>query len=294
LSRGRYDQVLRWTLLVAGVLMLFMVLDIFRRPANDDNWMAGGGPRIGVVEIKGLIYDSRKVVRQLDRFARQRNIDAILVRIDSPGGTVAASQEIYSKLRKIRDEGDKPVIVSMGSVAASGGVYISLGADTIMAAPGTATGSIGVILDYPVATGLLEKLGLEIEVIKTGPLKDAGSPYRDPTELDRQSFRGVIDDMFDQFIETIVEERQLTEKEVRKLATGEIYTGRQALELGLIDLLGTYEDAVNLAGSLTGSTERPSVVRPVEHRRRSVLEWFIGDLSGEIVYPQLVPQYRMR
>lgn len=292
MSRSRYDRVLKWTLLVAGAIMLLVLLNIFQRPGRQ-NWTVTGGPRVGVIDIRGPIIDSQRIVERIDQFARRRDIDAILVRINSPGGTVGASQEIYAKLRKVRDEGDKPVVASMGTVAASGGVYVALGTDTIMAGPGTATGSIGVILDFPVAAGLLQKLGIEMEVIKSGPLKDAGSPYRPATAADRASFQRIIDDLYEQFINVVAEERGLSLEAVREMATGEVFTGREALELGLIDLLGTYEDAVNLAGAMTGSDKRPVVVRPVERRRRTLLDWIIGDLVSESIYPQLMPQYRM-
>ena len=294
MRNNRYDRVLKWVLIVAGVLLVLLFMDLFDRPSRDGGWGAGKGPRIGLVEINGLILESMPIVRRIDELARRKDIDAILVRSNSPGGTVGASQEIYMKLAKVRDEGDKPVIASMGNVAASGGVYLALGVDTIMAAPGTTTGSIGVILDYPVAVGLLEKLGIEMEVIKSGPMKDSGSPYRPVTAEDRASFQGIIDDLYDQFIQVVAKERHLSLDEVRKMATGEIFTGRQAQKLGLIDLLGSYDDAVNLAGLMTGSDERPIVVRAVKQRRRGLLDWIIGDLAMESLYPQLMPQYRMR
>ena len=255
--------------------------------------MAGGGPRVGVVEIEGLLLESEGIVRQLGQLEQRDDIEAILVRINSPGGTVAASQEIYSKIRAVRDEGTKPVIASMGTVAASGGYYVAVGADTIMANPGTTTGSIGVILDYPVATDLLEKLGLRMEVIKSGPLKDAGSPFRSVSDADRRSFQRVIDDLHDQFTEVVARERDLTLEDARKSATGEIFSGRQALELGLVDLLGSYEDAISLAGLMTGATTRPVVVKLEDRRRITLWELLFGRAPGR-GSAQLLPQYRMR
>ncbi len=293
MSAGRYDRVVKWMLWIAGIFLVLLILSLFRRPSPEP-WLVGDGPRIGVVEIKGPILSSERAVRQLDRFSRRKDIAAILVRIDSPGGTVAASQEIYAKLRKVRAEGTKPVIASLGSVAASGGYYVAVAADTIMAGPGTTTGSIGVILDYPVATDLMEKIGLQMEVVKSGSLKDAGSPFRTPTQEDRRSFQRVIDDLHAQFTEVVAEERHLSLERVRQLATGEVFTGRQALELGLVDLLGGFEEALALAGELTGSTERPVAVRPVERRRTSLWDLLLGENLSQAHTPQLLPQYRMR
>ena len=293
MSTSRYDWALKWMLGIAGLFLVLLVLSLFRRPPAEP-WQTGDGPRIGVVKIEGLIVDSERIIRQLDRFHRRKDIDAILVRIDSPGGTVVASQEIYGKLRRVRDEGSQPVIASLGTVAASGGYYVAVAADTIMASPGTTTGSIGVILDYPVAAKLMDKLGLQVEVIKSGSLKDAGSPFRLPTDSDRRSFQRVIDDLHAQFTEVIAAERNLSLRQVRELATGEVFTGRQALELGLVDVLGGFEDAVTLAGRLTGSTKRPVIVLPVERRRISLWDLLLGDRSRTAWFPQLLPQYLMR
>lgn len=293
MSTSRYDKSMKWMLWITGILIFLLLLSVVRRPSTQP-WLQSDGPHIGVVEIKGLIIDSQRIVRQLDQFSRRDDIEAIVVRINSPGGTVAASQEIYEKLRKIRDEGAKPVIASLGTLAASGGLYVALGADTIMANPGTATGSIGVILDYPVAVDLLEKIGVQIEVIKSGSLKDAGSPYRSPAEADRRSFQRIIDDLHEQFTQVVAYERQLPLDRVKELATGEVFTGREALSLGLVDLLGGYEDALNLAGALTGNLERPVIIRPVEPQQWSLRRFLLGNDFRQSWYPQLVPQYRMR
>ena len=293
MSGSRYDRSMRWMLWLTGIFLLVLVISMFSRRRSGP-LIIGKGPRIGIVEVKGLLLDSEKVVRQLDRFNRRKDIDAILVRVDSPGGTVAASQEIYEKLRRIRDDGHKPIIASMGTVAASGGLMVALGADTIMANSGTVTGSIGVILDYPVAEDLLSKIGVTVEVIKSGALKDAGSPYRASTAEDRHSFQIVIDDLHEQFTELVARERGLPLEAVRKMATGQVFTGRQALELELIDLLGGYEDAINLAGVLTGNLERPVPVKALERERFSLRKLLLGDYATWNETMLVLPQYRMR
>lgn len=293
MSGSRYDRSMRWMLWLTGIFLLVLVISMFSR-RRSGSLIIGKGPRIGIVEVKGLLLDSEKVVRQLERFNRRKDIDAILVRVDSPGGTVAASQEIYEKIRRIRDDGQKPIIASMGTVAASGGLMVALGADTIMANSGTVTGSIGVILDYPVAEDLLSKIGVTVEVIKSGALKDAGSPYRASTAEDRRSFQIVIDDLHEQFTELVARERGLSLEAVRKMATGQVFTGRQALELELIDLLGGYEDALNLAGVLTGNLERPVPVKALERERFSLRKLLLGDYATWNETMLVLPQYRMR
>jgi protease-4 len=294
MSSGRYDRAMKWMLIVASILLILLLFALFRRPTVESWQRPGDGPRIGIVTIAGIIVDSDRIVRQLDQFNRRGDIEAIVLRIDSPGGTVAASQEIYGKVRKISEEGAKPIIASLGAMAASGGYYIAIGADSIMAGPGSATGSIGVIFDYPVASELMNKIGIQVEVIKSGSLKDAGSPFREPTEYDRQSFQRVVDDLYEQFLEAVQLERDLPLEQVSEWATGEIFSGRQALELGMIDLLGDYEDALELAGSLTGNIKRPIEIRPAGHRRLSLEEFIFGDRSNLSLVPQFVPQYLMR
>lgn len=294
MSASRYDRALKWMLWIAGIFLILLILSLFRRPRTEPWRVVGDGPRVGVVEIEGLIVNSERIVRQLDQFSRRKDIEAILVRINSPGGTVAASQEIYAKLRKLSDEGTKPVIASLGTVAASGGYYVAVAADTIMASPGTTTGSIGVILDYPVAADLLDKIGLQMEVIKSGSLKDAGSPFRSPTDSDRRSFQRVIDDLHTQFTEVVAAERNLPLERIREVSTGEVFTGRQALELGLVDILGGFEDAIALAGELTGNLKRPVLIRPAERRRISLWDLVLGSHSRQNWFPRLLPQYLMK
>jgi protease-4 len=140
----------------------------------------------------------------------------------------------------------------------------------------------------------MDKLGLQMEVVKSGSLKDAGSPFRAPTDSDRRSFQRVVDDLHAQFTEVIAAERDLSLEQVRELATGEVFSGRQALELGLVDILGGFEDAVTLTGRLTGDTRRPVIIRPVERRRISLWDYLLGERSRTAWFPQLLPQYLMR
>ena len=288
---SRYDRVMKWALALTVLLLLFILYALFRSP-QDDGWAAGDGPRVAVIEVRGVILDAERVVRELERYSRREDIEAIVLRVESPGGSVAASQEIYEKVRKVRDTGSKPVIASLGNVAASGGYYVAIGADTIMASAGTATGSIGVILDYPITTELLEKVGINFETVKSGPLKDAGSPFRAPTESDRRSFQRIVDDLHDQFAAAVARERHLTPEQLDELATGEVFSGRQALELGLIDVLGGLEDAVILAGKLSGKTGRPVQVRPPSKRPFSLWELLFGARRAGAGAHRL-PQYRM-
>ena len=221
---------------------------------------SGRGRRVAVVEVEGTIYDSRRAVKQIKQYGKDSGIKALVMRIDSPGGGVAASQEIYEAVRRFREEG-KPVVASMGSVAASGGYYIACGADTVMAAPGTTTGSIGVIVELIDVENLLKKIGVRIDVVKSGPYKDTGSPHRSITSEERRYLQSWIDDAFSQFVDRVAAERGMDRREVLKVADGRVFTGRQALESGLVDTLGYFDDAVSLAGRMAGIEGEPEIVR---------------------------------
>ncbi|MGD9141582.1 MAG: signal peptide peptidase SppA, partial [bacterium] len=204
------------------------------------------------------------------------SIRALVVRVESPGGGVAASQEIYEALRNVRDSGT-PVIVSMGGIAASGGYYVACGADSILANPGTLTGSIGVIMNFPMARELMRKVGLEWEVLKTGEFKDTGSFARPMTDRERALLEEILFDVYDQFVSVVSTERNMTVDEVKKIADGSVYTGRQALEMGLVDRLGGLRDAIDLAADMGGISGKPTVVKP----RKDL--WTIWDLIEELV-----------
>ncbi len=218
-----------------------------------------GGSRVALVKIEGLLLGSEDVVEELRNYAEDSSIKAIVIRIDSPGGGVVPSQEIYNAVKAARREGKK-VVVSMGSVAASGGYYIAAAADKIVANPGTLTGSIGVKMEFPNFEKLLEKIGVKGMVVKAGEFKDVGSPYRDMTPQEQKLLQNVIDDVHDQFIKAVAEGRGLPEADVRALADGRIFTGQQALALKLVDKLGDLEDSIQTAGSMVGIKGKPTVV----------------------------------
>jgi len=234
------------------------------------------GPRVGLVELEGPIFSSRPVVRQFKKFEKEDNVKAIVFRINSPGGGIAASQEIYQYAKRVRETG-KPVIVSMASAAASGGYYVALGADTIMANPGTTTGSIGVIAEIPNFQGLMEKIGVSMTIIKSGEFKDAGSPYRGLSPRDMQYLQNWIDNGYEQFIQTVALERGMDLQSIRNLADGRVYSGEQAKNLGLIDSLGTLEDAIQLAAELGGITGEPKVVR-IRQDRLTLFDLMTSDI----------------
>ena len=230
-------------------------------PAKSELFLKEG---LGVIDVKGVILESEEILANLVAFREEPKIKGIVLRIDSPGGAGGASQEIYDEVR--RTSKVKPVVASMGSVAASGGLYVSLGAGKIVANPGTLTGSMGVILKFANLEGLFDKIGYKNEVVKSGRLKDIGSPSRPMTEEERQMLQGMIDNVQEQFVQAVSESRSLPAAEVRKIADGRIFSGQQAKEYGLVDQLGNFSDAVMLAAELAGikSDKMPELIYPRE------------------------------
>ena len=260
--------------LAAGFLAALVVVGV---------WSSRGGialgERIGVVEVRGFIGDARPTVEALREFRKDEGIKAVVLRVESPGGGIAPSQEIHDAVRRTAQV--KPVVVSMGAVAASGGYYISAPATKIVANPGTATGSIGVIVQFQEIHGLFSRLGLRTRVVKSGPLKDAGSPFREMTEQDRAVFQALVEDLFQQFVDAVAQGRGMDRDAVLALADGRVYSGRQALELGLVDRLGGFWDAVDLARDLAGLRGEPRL----EYRRRKkrgLLRWLLGEEAGAL------------
>ena len=216
------------------------------------------GSKIALIRVEGPILDSGKTVGEIKEYANDSSIKAIVIRVDSPGGAVAPSQEIYAQVKKAAAK--KIVVISMGSIAASGGYYISAPASKIIANPGTLTGSLGVILEIPNIEKLMEKIGVKTEVIKSGRHKDIGSMYRPIGKEEKNILQGVMDNVHEQFIKAVSEGRSLDIDAVKKIADGRIFTGEQAVEYGLVDELGTLEDSIKIAAEMAGITGEPNVV----------------------------------
>jgi protease-4 len=214
--------------------------------------------KVALIRIEGPILDSKSAVDEIKEYSKDSSIKAIILRIDSPGGAVAPSQEIYSEVKKAVAK--KKVVVSMGSIAASGGYYIASPATRIVANPGTLTGSIGVIMEIPNIEGLLNKIGIKTEVIKSGKNKDIGSMFRGMKKEERELLQGLMDNVHEQFIRAVAEGRKKKVEDVRQIADGRVFTGEQALSYGLVDELGTLEDTTKVAAKLAGITEEPEVV----------------------------------
>lgn len=254
-----------------------------------------GGEKIGVIEIVGAIENSKTIIHHIKTFREHKSIKAIVLRIDSPGGGVGPSQEIYREIRKTIEE--KKVIVSMGSVAASGGYYVAAASNGIVANPGTVTGSIGVIMGYTNYKELMEKIGLDSVVIKSGKFKDVGSPMRDMTNEEKALLQKVIETIHRQFVSDIAQGRSMKIDEVTALADGRIFTGEDAQKMGLVDRLGNLQDAVKWAGELAGISGEVKTVYPPKERETlaeylmsSILKIWIKNglentMSPEVKFP---------
>ena len=285
--------VLGCTILFAGaVIMLGLVSWIMGGFWNGTDFGLHTANRIGLVVIEGPIGDVRPELEELDELRSDATIKAVVLRVDSPGGDVGGSQELHDAVARLAAE--KPVVVSVGSVAASGAYYAAMAADSIVCTPGAVVGSIGVILTYPTAETLLEKVGVEWRVYKSGPLKDMGSFSRNPTEEEDAVFLGIIADVYDQFVSAVVTDRGLSRDEVLPLADGRIFTGRQAVDLGLVDRLGNYQDAVAMAAAMGGMEPEAPVVRRARPRipLLDFIDRFLQEQARVSWGPRL--EYRLR
>jgi protease-4 len=278
-------------ILVFGVLLSLFFISIwvlsYFTGREESLW---GEEKVAIIEIKGVILDPQPVVEKLIKFRKNEQVKAIVLRIDSPGGGVGPAQEIHAEVKKAQRE--KKVLVSMGSVAASGGYYIACAADRILANPGSITGSIGVIVESLNVEELFRKLGLRSTVIKSGKHKDIASPLRKMTPEEKKLLQGVLDSVHEQFIRAVADGRNLPLEKVRTLADGRIFSGDQAKNLGLVDELGNLQDTIALAAKMAGIKGEPEVIYP-EKKRFSLLDLLLQETilkfleSGGESFPQL-------
>jgi len=240
--------------------------------------------KVAVIELTGVITDSQRVIDQLIRYREDGGVKAIVLRIDSPGGSVGPSQEIYREVMKTKNA--KTVVASLGGVAASGGYYVASAADAIVANPGTLTGSIGVIMQFSNVEGLMKLIGLKTYTFKSGKHKDLGSPFREPSSDDEKILMGVIENVHDQFVRAVAQGRDMEVPRVREVADGRVLSGQQAMELGLVDRMGNFQDAIDLAAEMGGIDGKPHVIYPRKRRK-------ITDLLFEKVIATLVEKIRV-
>jgi protease-4 len=299
-NSGRWFWGIFLSLLFMGMIIVAISFFAFASAIKRDGgeFVSGGsGDKIAIVEINDVIVSSEKTVEQIKRFREDKSIKAIIVRVNTPGGGVAASQEIYEEVKKTRDSG-KIIVVSMGSIAASGGYYIAVGSSLIIANPGTLTGSIGVIAQFISIKDLAEKLGISQTTIKSGSLKDAGSPFKTMNDSDKAYFQDVVDNSFGQFLDVVAKERKMDKETLLQYANGRVFTGLQAKEYGLIDSLGTFEDAIRITGKMAGIEGEPRIVR--EKKKFSFFEEVMGskiedvtDIKGKL-FDEPILQYKFQ
>jgi len=273
----------KWLWLIGALAGFFILSAVFSIVAinailgNDSELSISSG--VGLVEVKGLILDPQETVKQLYEFGKDDKVKAVVLRIDSPGGVVGPSQEICAAVNKLKSR--KPVVVSMGSAAASGGYYIAVPATLIYANPGTITGSIGVLMKFSNLEGLMGKIGMKAFTLKTGKFKDVGSPARTMSEEEKAMLQSVIDSTHAQFIRAVAEGRKIPVETVRQLADGRIFSGEQAMELKLVDRLGTMQDAVEEAARLGGISGEPHLIKPPK-KKKLLLDMLVEESASRI------------
>lgn len=285
-------------LLIICILLLPIIIgsiiSLLNGKKNGSRFSSGSIKKIGLVRIEGAINESYEYVRQLKSFRQENSIAGVLLRIDSPGGAVAPSQEIYSEVLNFRKD-KKPLIVSMGSLAASGGYYIASPSQKIFADPGTLTGSIGVIMTLPMFEGLSKKIGIEMRTFKAGKYKDFTSPYRDITSQEQSVLQRLLDDTHEQFISDVAKGRNLPFDSIKAIADGRVFTGRQALTIHLVDTMGGFQDAEAYIKHITGVSNKTKMVERNE-KSNIFRDWLIEEAIH--TFPQMyqlfakpAPQY---
>src|ERR1700689_975255 len=277
------SHTLLWVLIGGGAFFLF-VLAVFSlvyltlHAGNNEAGFSGFGARIGGVDLDGVILSPQPVVGQLKKLAEDSSIKAIILHVNSPGGGVAASEEIYREVKRIREEKKKRVVVSIETVGASGAYYIASASDKIYADNGSIVGSIGVIAQWVNYGELLKWAKLKDIVLKTGEFKDTGNPARDLTPAEKAYMQSLIDNMFGQFVHAVADGRGMKFEDVKAIANGKVWTGEQALSMKLIDNVGDFEAAVKDTAKSVGISGDPALVHP-EKDRKTLLDLMLGDVS---------------
>lgn len=299
-NSGRWFWGIFLSLVFLGLVLVAVSFFVFAsaiKRGGGEYTSSGSGDKIAVVEINDVIVSSENTVEQIKKFREDKSVKAILLRINTPGGGVAASQEIYEEVKKTRDSG-KIIVVSMGAIAASGGYYIAVGSSLIVSNPGTLTGSIGVIAQFISIKDLAEKLGINQTTIKSGNLKDAGNPFRQMNDTDKAYFQDVVDNSFMQFLDVVAKERKMDKETLLKYANGRVFTGLQAKEYGLVDSLGTFEDAIRITSRMAGIEGEPRIIR--ERKKFSFFEELMGskiedvtDIKGKL-FDEPILQYKFQ
>ena len=285
MSNGRSRSTFLWIVIGGGIFFVFLmavftlVLYTVRHEQNRTEIVSSGsGGTIAIVDLDGVITTPKDVVKNLKKFADDDSVKAIILHIDSPGGGVAASEEIYREVRRIRDEKKKKIVASIESVGASGAYYVASGASKIFADHGSIVGSIGVIMEWYNYGDLVKWAKMQDVVIKTGEFKDTGNPNRDITPAERAYLQGMAQDMLTQFITSVASGRGLKPEDVRAIADGKVWTGEQAKQMKLVDDLGDFQEVVKDTAKSVGISGEPTLVRP-EKERHTLLDVLFGDSS---------------
>jgi protease-4 len=288
---GRRLTVVAATVLVfVGVAALFVLFGTSMGRSGDGGAAPLFGPRVAIVELEGLIAETDDLVRELRQHRENPAVRAVVIRINSPGGVVGPTQEVYEALRRVHEAG-KPVVASLGAVAASGGYYAAVAADQIYANPGTLTGSIGVIMQLANVDALLKKVGVDFVVVKAGQFKDLGNPARPMSPEERRVVQALLEDVHNQFIDAVARGRKLDRAAVVQFADGRVFSGTQALALKMVDALGGLEEAVNAAAKLANLPTPPPVERP--RRRFSVFDFLRNQLGLSLPAAPIAAQLPM-
>ena len=291
------SKLLVWIVVGGGAFVLFVVtlfaLVLFSLRENESRDFSFSNNKIAILDLNGIILESKSVVDQLQKFADNPSIKAIILRIDSPGGGVAASQEIHNEVLRLKKKKNKVFVSSMASVAASGAYYIACATDKIVANPGTITGSIGVIAEWYNYGELMRWAKLKNVVLKSGEFKDAPSPVRDLTDGEKKYLQNLIEDMYSQFLTAVAEGRKLDLETVRKFSDGRVYTGKDAKSKKLVDEIGGLQDAIEIASRLAKISGEPKLVTPPKERR-TLLDLLMGDVSEIIPFNSHIKETRLQ